>query len=181
LNDLNGARQRLLLLLEEDLGIAERADVLAEIGALWEHEYRPARAGASWLAAAEADPESPQSVERRAAAAAAFGEAGRVQKATRLWVEVVQADERWRARGNLARAGLMLAQGRPTQALPLYEDVVRVGDDDERAAGRLGASVCLERLGNLDEALAEIDAAELPDGVRATRANSLRARQYWAP
>ena len=47
-------------------------------------------------------------------------------------------------------------------------------------AAKLGVATTLERLGDLDEAIAEIDDSELPDEVRESRLDALRLRQLGA-
>ena len=50
-------------------------------------------------------------------------------------------------------------------------------DPGELAAAKLGVAASLERLGDLDEAIAEIDQSDLPAGVRDQRMDGLRSRR----
>jgi tetratricopeptide (TPR) repeat protein len=181
LHDPSGARQRLNELLQDELGPEIRASLGARVAATYQLEGKHARAAAEWRDALEIAPEAVDAALWRARSAGALADAGRPRRALAQWVLLVQEHPAWRAQANLNRAQLLLAGGDVSEALPLFEDVVRVGDAAEVAAGRLGASVCLERLGNLDEALARLDLADLPDDVHRTRADGLRQRALWAP
>lgn len=179
LNDPRGSRQRLETLLAEDLTAPERAQVLDRVGRLWLQERWPGKAAASFQMAVAVDPESPDVAARMAYAARAYGEAGRVDDANEQWTRLAEEHPGWRGRANLGRAELALAGRRVTAALALFEDVVEHGLPEEQAAARLGISVCLEKLGDLDSALVAIDQAELPEDVRRSRTDALRARQAW--
>ena len=181
LNDPSGARHRLTQMLAEDLPRAERAQLGARVALTYQQEGRHAKAASEWRDALEIAPEALDAASWRAKTAGALADAGRSRRALQQWVLLVREHPTWRAQANLNRAQLLLASGDVPEALPLFEDVVLVGDDAEQAAGRLGASVCLERLGNLDEALARLDLAELPDDVHRTRTDVLRQRALWAP
>lgn len=179
LNDPAAARMRLQSLLEEDLDPRTYAEIQARIGALLLRERRPIRAAKAYQKSVEADPDALDAARRMARAARALGDAGYHHKAMGLWSDLLAEHPPWRGRANLGRAELHLASGEVGAALPLYEDVVIHGTADEQAAARLGVSVCLEKLGDLDQAIAAIDGAELPEDVRQSRANALMARQLW--
>ena len=179
LNDPRGARLRLERLLDEPLHTRERADVLARMGQLWLQERRPGKAAAAIQMAVVMDPESHDTPARMALAARAYGDAGRDEDANEQWARLADEFPAWRGRANLGRAELNLARRQIPAARHLFEDVVEHGMPDEQAAARLGISVCLEKLGDLDNALAAIDLAELPEDVRRSRTNALRARQAW--
>jgi tetratricopeptide (TPR) repeat protein len=78
----------------------------------------------------------------------------------------------------LGLANVALSNGDVEGALKYYENSSsHAFDSDVASVASLGAATCLERLGNLDEALAELDAADLPDDVRASRAARIKARE----
>ena len=75
-------------------------------------------------------------------------------------------------------AQLQLIDGHIADALTLFEDVA-TGDDVRANVAKLGVATCLERLGNLDEALAELDEVDLPEAVRESRTEPMRSRAQW--
>ena len=78
---------------------------------------------------------------------------------------------------NRDEALLNAVRGRTEEALALYESAVdHAFDPDVAAVGRLGSATCLERLGDLAQALAELDEAELPPEVFSSRSEGLKAR-----
>lgn len=180
LGDHESARARLEQLLELPLPDAERASRLAEVGDLWAFDRKFARAANALKASVEADPDAAEAAARMVRMARAFGEANLIGKAKRQWAALADEHPPWKSRANLGLAELHLATGEIPQALSLYREVAAHGADDERAIAKLGESVCLERLGDLDQALAAIDGTDLPDGVRRSRERSLIARQAWA-
>ncbi len=85
-------------------------------------------------------------------------------------------------RADLERARLALARDQVPSALHHYEAALRHGAHGAVAdVARLGAAVCLERLGDLDEAIAMLDTSELPEQVRAARYRSLQERAVSLP
>ena len=142
-------------------------------------ERRVLRAAESYRAAVLVDPESLDAPAWMDAAARAYRDGGDHVEAQRQWSELLARHDAWRGRANLGLAELHLAQRQIAPALRLFEDTAQHGLPDEQAAARLGISVCLEKLGDLDQALAAIDGAQLPDQVRRSRTYALRARQAW--
>lgn len=118
---------------------------------------------------------APRRLVRAAELVADHGEA---QDAIELFARVVERYPAHRAKANIGRAELLLARGEALEALVLFEDASeRTFDADLQALAKLGVATCLERLGNLDEALAELDAADLPPQVRRTRREGMEARR----
>ena len=181
LNDPSGARIRTRRLLAEQRTAQGRAETLARMAHLFQLEGRSTRAATEWLSAVDFAPTHPQAAQWWAKAAASLADAGKIHRASKQWEALLRAHPERRVEANLARARLALADGRTADALPLFDDVVRHGSASEQAAGRLGASICLERLGDLDEALAAMDQASLPDTVRESREHVLKQRAQWAP
>lgn len=182
LNDAASARERLERLVDEiALDPADEARIRGRIGRLYLRERRPTKAAKSLLAAVDLDPDAVESPRRLVLAARALAEAGHPRKAAVVWERLGDAHTPWRSRSWLGLAELHLAAGDVIHALPLFEDVVAHGTPEEQSAARLGVSVCQERLGDLDEAVAALTEADLPDMVRRSRENALRARQAWIP
>ena len=73
-------------------------------------------------------------------------------------------------------------QSKPTRRIPFWRQgengrLRALARDPQLAAvAQLGAAACLERFGALDEALAAVDAADLPDALRSSRDRTLRER-----
>lgn len=167
--------ERLVTMLEPG---PRQADVFERIGKLYlDGEHDPEAAAIRFAQASAAAPDHARAAARLMLSARARGEAGDIEGAIELWEHVA---ERWpgrRAEATLARAELTLAKGDAQGALALYEQAQRVAArEDERAIARLGVTTCLERLGSLEDALAELDAADLPPEVREARADGIRAR-----
>ena len=72
-----------------------------------------------------------------------------------------------------------MRQGRTEQALTAFERAAgHTWDPDIGSAARLGRTVCLERLGDLDQALAELEQVDgLPDAIRDDRAGFIEGRR----
>lgn len=99
--------------------------------------------------------------------------------------ELARVGLRWpelAPRVDLERARLALTRDEVSPALHYYEAALRHGADGAVAdVARLGAAVCLERLGDLDEAIVMLDTSELPEQVRAARYRSLQERAVSLP
>jgi len=171
-----GARRRMeRLLAVGDAGL-DRARLEARIGTLLLREGRPRAAGRHFLAAFDEAPDSKAAHRRLLAAAEAIDESGDREDALATWERLARAFPQHAPRAAIARGDLALAQGHTERALAMYEVAAAHGDGDLAAIGRLGSATCLERLGSLDEAIAELDAAELPSGVADSRIDGMRAR-----
>jgi tetratricopeptide (TPR) repeat protein len=188
------ARWRAGVLLAYDVGDAEaarerfrritldpksprRGEAFEQVGRLLlDAEHRPAEAAAAFRDAWRAAPNHPAAVARLEAAARAFAEAGDLDASERAWTTLDRRYEGHHVKVALARASIELRRDDAAAALALYREAAELGDEDEASVARLGAAACLERLGNLDGALAELDAAFVPDEVRDARSVGLRAR-----
>jgi tetratricopeptide (TPR) repeat protein len=172
------ARERLEALIDIESTVAERADLRERIGHLHRVERDPAAAGRDFLAAHEAATTHPRAAERLILAARSFTEANEIEVARGLWERLAVGFPTHVATARLAQARLALGEGDAQSALGYFDDAAMAARDPfELAAARLGVATSLERLGNLDEAIAEIDQAELPSSVRDPRMDGLRARQ----
>lgn len=137
-----------------------------------------AEAGNAFQLAFNADRSGERAEARLLLAARAFSEAGSPEQATAAWRRVEKAFPQHKARSRIALAQLALASGDAQRALALYEEAIpHANDADVRQVAALGASTCLERLGNLDSALAELDGADLPDAVRNARREGMASRR----
>ncbi len=169
LGDRTEARKRLFTLTQLNVGVAQVASVHAEIGALFDEQHKPRQAARHYGQAHQLDPAGAEAADRLARAAEILQREGLDKKALQAWTDLANAHPNYRARADLGQAQIRLAQGDEQWALGLFESAEN-GEGDLAAIARLGAATCLERLGDLDEALAALDAADLPEEVRETRA-----------
>lgn len=177
LGDTETARRRLHILVEQG-DSARAADGWEEIGHLRLDEEQPRAAARAFRNAWEVAPQDPRAGARLALAARARTDAGDLESADRLWMEVATANPDMRGHALLARAEIHLADGDAEAALGLYEEASRTLHDwDQLTVARLGMVTCLERLGDLEGALATIDGVDLPADVIEARRAGLRARQ----
>lgn len=177
LRDPSGARSRFRKLSVME-GAPHRAQAYERIGRILLHkDHRPDAAAIALHDAYKVDPAAPEAPRRLRHAAMAYAEAGQTDQALAALETLELGHADWRGRAQLGRAALHLAHDDEAAALAAYRDALETDDATVHAVARLGSATCLERLGNLDEALAELDAADLPDDVRDARAGSMRARR----
>lgn len=176
LRDPIAARRRFRTLsLDEEA--PRRATALERVGRILQHdERRPEAAARAYEDAWRVAPEAERAGQRLYRAALAYQEAGSSELALAAWEELELGYPELRGRAYIGRAALYLTLDDEAAALAAYRDALEGDDEAVHAAARLGSATCLERLGNLDEALAELDAADLPEGVRDARAGTIRAR-----
>jgi len=169
LGDRNEARKRLVQLSQMGVDAEEAASIQAEIGALFDEQMRPRQAARHYLQAHDLNPTDDLAAGRLVRAAEILQREGLDARALQAWKQLAKAHSSYRARADVGRAQIRLAQGQEQRALGLFENA-EAGPDDIAALSRLGAATCLERLGDLDEALAALDAADLPSEVLERRA-----------
>jgi tetratricopeptide (TPR) repeat protein len=171
------ARRRLETLLREPMADSARAIVLERVGNLYQEEGRPLDAARRLREAHDIAPDvvgAPAWLARSARASAAGGDSA---GADQSWRRLGRLHPDWQARADLGRADVALGDGRAEGALDLYERAAAGAvDPDIAAVARLGVATCLERLGQLDRALAALDAANLPPKVRERREQSIQER-----
>ena len=171
------ARVRLERLARTGLPTAELAEVREEIGAFLRVEGQLREASRAYRLAYDAEPNAEAAGDRLLAAARAAADGGDLTAAEPLWAEAARAMPERAARVALDRADALLASGDAQSALTAYRAAVALARDPQLAAvAQLGAAACLERFGALDEALAAVDAADLPDALRSSRDRTLRER-----
>lgn len=155
----------------------ERARLKERIGHLLLEERQPLEAARLLRESAETCltcDRAPQRLVRAAEISAAQGDPALAHE---LFTAVADRWPAWRSHAQVGRAQILLRQGQVLEALSLFEDAnEHTFDADLQAVATLGAATCLERLGNLDEALAELDEADIPAQVRDTRRRGMRAR-----
>ncbi|MBN2801377.1 MAG: hypothetical protein JXX28_19705 [Deltaproteobacteria bacterium] len=155
-------------------GPAERAELRDLQARLYQDQGRYTLAARQWTLAWAEQAEA----ARLVAAAGAWERAGDDGRAWDTWIWVGAVCPERVAESTLGRAHLTLAAGQVQDALALYERAERQArDGDLRSVARLGAVTCLERLGDLDEAIAGLDQAEIPDEALDARLERIYRRR----
>lgn len=173
--------QQLTVLGRNTARIADAWDRLARL----ELRVRGDATGASrsFHKAWRLDPEAPLAASRLEASARAALDGGEHNRAHALFDKLAERYPERTAVALLGQAEGLLARGAAHEALMLFDKVEAAHPSSEEATvARLGASTCLDRLGDLDQAIAAVDAAEeLPETVRDARRSALWERQRLAP
>jgi tetratricopeptide (TPR) repeat protein len=172
------ARVRLEELLYHRMSRAEQAEVLDRVGQLLLLEGQPLDAAVRLREAHDIAKELPTAPARLARAARAASLGNDLELSARMWRRMGQDHPSELARAELGLANVALTRGDVEEALASYQAAAAHAVDAEIAsAARLGAATCLERLGDLDQALAALDSADLPPAVFESRAARIRARE----
>lgn len=172
------AQARLEQRLYQRMSDEERATVLDRLGQMLILEGRQLEAARRLREAHDIAKNLPEAPDRmaRAARTAAFG--GDLELAARLWRRLGTDHPEQAARSELGLANVALSQGDVEEALGNYLAAAdHAFDPDVASAASLGAATCLERLGDFDEALAQLEGADLPPQVRESRAKQIQARE----
>ena len=186
LGDPQGALVRLNALANDaSLPLAEQPDVQVKIAVIHRELRQSEESAHAFMVAVATCKKLEQSTcidgdvgAWKISAAQELAQAGHLRRALNLLARVVREHPEYRQQANLERAQLQLIDGHIADALTLFEDVA-TGDDVRANVAKLGVATCLERLGNLDEALAELDEVDLPEAVRESRTEPMRSRAQW--
>ena len=172
------ARARLERLLALEAEPAVQAELHERIAHLWAATHDLELATRSFVASVQAAPRHPRAADRLVLAGRTASEAGRMELAGHLWDRLADHYPSHLATARLAQGRAAIAADDATLALRLFDEALAAAQSpDQRAAARLGIATSLERLGNLDEAIAELDSADIPGGVRGGRLDVLRTRR----
>jgi tetratricopeptide (TPR) repeat protein len=157
-----------------------RAQLLESIGELLLEEGQPEGASSRFQSAATTAPESRRAGRRLLLAAHTLADADREKQADALFRRIVRDHPDLKGEAELARANLKLRRGHIEQALARFEAAIgSTYDPNVLDVARLGRTTCLERLGDLDSALAELEEVhDIADDVRGQREASMRSRQW---
>ena len=168
-------------LLQQPMAPTERAPVLAHLGELLADGNQFAEAAQRLREAHDLDPKAIEAPDRLVKSARASNAAGDDDAADLTWRRLADRHPVYAARAHLGRANLRLQRGDAVGALGMYESALNAAFDPAvAAAAQLGIATCLERLGDLESALAQLDEADLPGDIRAQRVSSIRARDRLA-
>jgi len=155
-----------------------RVPLLEQLGEVLLDEGQPAGAAARFESAARTMPHHPLAGQRLLRAAAVLADNRRDRQAVRLYREVEREHPAFAGASYVGRAQLRLRKGQVERALTLFETSLDLTYDPSLVeVAKLGRTVCLERLGDLDSALAELEDVDLPDPIRAERVDALQRRR----
>jgi TolA-binding protein len=176
LRDSEGSRDRLMRLVRQ--GDTRRAaEAWQAIGHLRLDEGDIRAAAQAFENAWAVDPAAPVAADRLELCARSRAEGGQTMAADRIWQRVEQEYPERSATALLARGEMRLAEGDVEGALDLYQRAEKAAaDGDVAVVARLGAATCLERMGDLDQALVAIDSLDLPDELLEARRQGILAR-----
>lgn len=171
------ARARLEERLYMRMADEDRAGLLERIGELLIQEGEDLDAARRLREAHDIAPklrDAPGRLERAARAAAA---GGNLELADRLLRRLGQVHPEHLSRSALGLANVALSQNDVQSALAAFQDAAsHAFDEDVASVAYLGSATCNERLGNLEAALADLNRANLPAEVYASRSGQIKAR-----
>jgi tetratricopeptide (TPR) repeat protein len=156
----------------------ELADLEAQIGTLYVERGEHSK-GAIWLERSQRSAtDIPKAGPRLLMAARARFESGQMSKAEKLYLRVGRKYPSLNAEAEIGLAELLLSVGKARAALKHFEQAALHAEGAPlQALAQFGMATCLERMGNLDEALAEMDEIDLPERVLDERRDGIRAHQ----
>lgn len=102
---------------------------------------------------------------------------GSSDAAERAWVRVSHQYPEYRSEALVSLGKLNLGLGQTEEALSWFEDSVDAAKTEaQRLNGKMGVQISLERLGNLDEAIAELNETGLSEALRDVRTQKILER-----
>lgn len=173
------ARMFLQRVIEEPATPADvKAQAWEQLGHLqWTSFDAPDEAAAAFQMAYRLDMLGDAAPRRLVEEARARTESSDVNTALEAWDRVFERVPDHRALARVSQASLLLSASDVMGALDAYTEALELTDDPAlQQVARLGTAACKERLGELDGAVADIDAAGLPDAVRTERLRRLEER-----
>lgn len=155
------------------------ANLEAQIGLLYIEQGHYSK-GALWFERAErSEPEAPEAGARLLLAAQARFESNQLAKAEKLYLLVWRKYPKLGAEADIGLAELLLSTGRARSAQKYFKRAADgAGESSLKALAQFGVATCLERMGRLDEALAEMnEVSDFPENVLDERIEGIRAHQ----
>ena len=168
--------------LERLLGLAstpsDQAQVQAALGQYFLRHDEFVKA-AEWLETSQKTaPHNPDAGKRLLAAARSREKSQHSAKAEKLYLRLGKKYRSYQAQADIGLAELLLSDGKARAAKKYFDRAARrATTDDLVALAQFGVATCLERMGNLDQALAEMDELDLPSRVLDERRDGIRAHQ----
>jgi len=179
LGDDKGALKRFRTLLAHMPDSEHAAEAWDQIGHLLiARDQRNADAGVAFGHSFRIAPGDAQADQRLTRSAHSYAEANLLVRSDRAYEQLARTFPELKARSLIGRAENEMLRKNIQEALALYEDAIpHANDANVRAVARFGAASCLERLGNLDEAIAALDSADVPTEVSERRRTGISNRR----
>lgn len=137
----------------------------------------PDRAAEAFLQAAQSTGTDAESASLAWMAGQQWLRSGSPERAEKIWIDVSSAGPVYRSKALLSLGKLNLGLGHTEEALSWFEDAVNSAKTDaQRVNAKMGVQISLERLGNLDEAIAELNETGLSEALRDVRAQKMLER-----
>jgi tetratricopeptide (TPR) repeat protein len=102
---------------------------------------------------------------------------GELERAKQIWITVTERYPLQRSDAYVALGRSSLSLGLGEQALSWFDNAVDTSHSAaQRGLAKMGVAISLERLGNLDEAIAELNGSSLPEDVQDVRRRKMLER-----
>ena len=168
--DVQKARALYESVLEDWPASSVAGEAHAAIALLLEMDKSPSpRIAKEYATAARLNPENPKAGDWWIASGNHWQVAGNTVAAQQAYEMGIERHPTDADRARLALANLQLAQGEIDLALELFQTVASANSSSLTSVARMGISVCYERMGDLDSALAELDDSEAQWSERRNR------------
>jgi len=176
--DLDEAMRLYRLVVHRESGKKSAAVARVELAGLFERGLdQPVRSARMLEVAHDEDPSHPESAEWLMKAADLASAQGRAHWAQKLWERVADTHPEQANKALLTLGRELLAQGDQVAAYASYQRVaLDEATAEERSLARIGMSICLERMGDRDAALAELDELSREDPMWRQRRDRLQVR-----
>jgi len=178
LRDVDTAITRLNRLIEVTESPIARTQAFLSMGRLLLESGSEDRAAVAFNKGYLSAPESKDGRKSLSLAARAYMEASQLTEAVDAWKLLMSLGQDSVYQAQLGLAETHVALGNVELALPIYRAVTKnkAVSEDVAVTAQLGIATCLDRMGNFDEAVAELDEADLPGDVFQTRSELILAR-----
>jgi len=137
----------------------------------------PERAARAFTMAAKSSASEEESASLALLAGQQWVRSGSTDEAERVWVHISNQYPSHRSDALSSLGKLSLGLGHTEEALTWFEDAVDAARNEaQRLNGKMGVQMSLERLGNLDEAIAELNETGLSEALRDVRTQKMLER-----
>jgi tetratricopeptide (TPR) repeat protein len=180
LRDVDTAITRLKRLTEITDSPATRTRAYVSMGRLLLEAGAEDQAAIAFKQGYTSGPTSKEGLNSLALAARAYMEAGQLPDAVEAWKMLTSLEVEVTYEAQLGLAETHIALGNVELALPIYRSITQMNhvSEDVAVTAQLGIATCLDRMGNFNEAVAELDEADLPGDVFQTRSELILARPH---
>ena len=178
LGESTESRKRWELLARRSDDAAVKAEAWRQVGqSLGREGLHPNLAAQAFERSASLFAGPEQAAEQWMAAGEEWMAAAEPVRAMQIWLRVTKEYSHHASQAFVALGQMSLRQNQAEQALSWFDNAVdHAKNEDQRGLAKMGVSISLERLGNLDEAIAELVAADMPEDVRDVRRRKMKER-----